>query len=316
MFNGFAFSEADPFGSGNRKNGIELVGGTGGGYKNTAALTVWANDTTGAEWWDTGIALSRVATYGIRAIKDPGGATDTGTDFATAFIYDESDSASILKIGSGTHTSVIDMTDGPTLTQFLLGDDAAATDLLFANNANYGMALTLDGGTSAGQVVQYGLSDQGTAKWYLRKEADNDFAIYNVGQAEAAITIDAADSDVHTVSSLYVGGGSNAIGMTGTMLDIRTASGNTGIQVGVGGGSQFYLLTDGSTYAQFATNGAIPLKFQINNTDKMLLDSSGILNVNTGAAATTPGNFAANNVMTQKLLDGTTVYIPYMTSAW
>lgn len=68
-----------------------------------------------------------------------------------------------------------------------------------------------------------------------------------------------------------------------------------------------------------ATGAAPSVKAEGSDTNiDILLDpkGSGRLDIGySGASASTPGNFSADNVIEVKL-DGTTVYIPYMTSAW
>ena len=48
-----------------RANGIEIVGMNGSVYQPTAALTTWANDSTGSKWWQIGAAFSRITKWGV-----------------------------------------------------------------------------------------------------------------------------------------------------------------------------------------------------------------------------------------------------------
>lgn len=171
-FNADPFSGTAPY----RKNGIEIVGHSSSLYKLTAAATVWVNDTTGTGWFDQGLVLSRVASKGIRFVRNPGGASDTGVAFATAAISDESNSNATLSV-SGTHNSIFDLSGNPTYSQFILGKGNADTTVNVKNSANYNVVLTLDSGTSAAQVSGIDLSDRASAKWRLAKNSSNDFLL-------------------------------------------------------------------------------------------------------------------------------------------
>lgn len=93
--------EADPFGQAPgavRSNGLELVGHEGSTYRNTAALTVWANDPNGWKWWETGLALSRVASTGILFERHPGGTRDAIRAFQIAALWDRSESKHVIRV--------------------------------------------------------------------------------------------------------------------------------------------------------------------------------------------------------------------------
>lgn len=171
-FNADPFSGTAPY----RKNGIEIVGHGSSTYKITAALTVWANNTTGSGWFDQGLVLSRVASKGIRFIKNPGGSSDTGTAFSVSAISDESDSNATLSV-SGTHGSIIDLSGAPSYSQFILGKPSDQTVISIANNANYDVGISLNSGSSAAQDNFIDFSDRGTVKWRLSKNDGNDFFI-------------------------------------------------------------------------------------------------------------------------------------------
>lgn len=70
----------------------------------TAGLSVWSTLANGANWWREGIALNRIANIGLHAVQTAG---DTGTQFSVAFVQDDSNSANVIQIGSGTHTTYL-----------------------------------------------------------------------------------------------------------------------------------------------------------------------------------------------------------------
>ena len=182
----------DPFvGTGNRGNGIEVVG-ISGSLKLTAGLTVWANNTTGTGWWSRGIGLSRILDVGIQFYVNPGGSLDTGTAFATAAIDDESNSATVLKVG-GTHTNIIDVS-GATLTNFVNMSTTAAQTLLIKNGANFGINIQFDSGSSATEQTALIFSDQGTNKWSLIKNIANAFAFFNNTTSVSTLFLTASDA--------------------------------------------------------------------------------------------------------------------------
>jgi hypothetical protein len=67
----------------------------------TAAYSAWSTATNGSNWWQEGFALNRIANIGIHATLTAG---DTGVGFQGALIQDDSNSSSVIKVGSGTHT--------------------------------------------------------------------------------------------------------------------------------------------------------------------------------------------------------------------
>jgi hypothetical protein len=172
IMNGFAFTESDPFGGGLRKNGVEIVGHVGSVGKITAALTTWANDTSGSKWFDQGLVLSRIASKGLRFVKNPGGATDTGTAFSVAAIIDESDSNAVLA-ASGTHASFFDLSMNPSYSQFIRGRSNAQTILNVKNYADHDVVLALDSGQTGARNSALDFTDRGSVKWRVTKNNGN-----------------------------------------------------------------------------------------------------------------------------------------------
>lgn len=210
-FNSDPFSGSAPY----RKNGIEIVGHSSSTYKITAAATVWANDTTGTGWFDQGLVISRVASKGIRFVRNPGGASDTGTAFSVSAISDESNSNATLSI-SGSHGSLIDLSGNPTYSQFILGRNNADTSLNIKNNADYGIGIALDSGTSAAQSSSVDFSDRGTVKWRIIKNNGNSFLIIS----------DPLGSPVNVAEFSPGGGGALGIGRTPSYaLDVNGSAG-------------------------------------------------------------------------------------------
>lgn len=281
----FAFTESDPWGAGNRKNGIEIVGAAATGGKYTAALTTWVNDSTGTRWFDTGIGISRVASQGILFAKNPGGTSDSGSAFTVAAIYDKSDSASVVKV-DGTHTNLIDLAGLTALTKFILGDSNAATVLPIDNDADYALTMVLDAGSSAAQQTQIRFDDRGTNKFGILKTSANVLAIYNYALSATAFAVNAS-SQVAFANDVIIGTGTpsaNAIGL-GRALTIYNPSGAGGIVFDFNGAIRGYMTGD-TGYLQLLTNGSVPLKFGVNGAVQMSIDASGNKLLGTAALAT------------------------------
>jgi len=68
----------------------------------TAAYSAWSTASNGSNWWKEGIALNRIADIGLHFVVTPG---DTGTSFGTASVQDDSNSANVIQVGSGSHTN-------------------------------------------------------------------------------------------------------------------------------------------------------------------------------------------------------------------
>ena len=239
------WSGAAPF----RANGIEVVGMDGSVYQPTAALTTWANDTTGSKWWQIGAAFSRITKWGLLFKKDPNGTVDTGNAFgggvATgASIRDESDSTSVISI-SGSHVNAIDLSGATAIGAFVRGINSGVSNIGFFNFADYNNSIVIDSGSTAAQQSQIILNDRGVAKWTISKLTDGRLNIYNNDQAISILILNPFDKSVALssgakifsntgspegsvtapIGSLYT----NTSGGTSTTLYVKTSgTGNTG----------------------------------------------------------------------------------------
>ena len=179
-----AFTGAAPY----RKNGIEIVGHNTSTARLTAAAMVWANDTTGVKWWDSGIQLSRVATTGIKAVRNPGGITDAVEPFQNAFLWDASNSLRVLRV-DGTHNSLIDASNAVDFGIFLRGLTTANTNVLMRNFADFDLQLILDSGATATKTVGLLFGDQGVGKWLIQKNNGNGLFFTNMNSGNSIIAL-------------------------------------------------------------------------------------------------------------------------------
>jgi hypothetical protein len=199
--NGYTATELNPWGGGFRKNGIEFTGRSGGAGLLTAASVVWANDSTGALWWDTGHALSRVRSQGFWCQANPNG-TSAGTgpfnvDGVNAFqvgcLYDSSNSAAVLKVGPGTHNSVLDLSTATSPGYLIKGSSSASTLLTIGNAANYNLALALDSGSSSSFGSDIYFNDRGSVKWLAGKDAAQNWRVFNPATSRVPLQISPND---------------------------------------------------------------------------------------------------------------------------
>jgi hypothetical protein len=282
-----ANSGSDPFGSSaTRKNGIEIINGTGTIGRTTAGLLTWAVETNGGGWFDTAIATSRAYNYGFRCVADPGGITDTTAAFKTACISDESDSVSVLKV-SRTHTSIINLAAGPTFGAFILGKSAADTSLLMTNLADHIMAVNIDSGSASANLSVLTLSDRQAAKWSFIKETSNDLTLTNqsLSSQAASFAIATNKATFNGVVAITNTGVSSTLGdwgvgtTAGSALGITravhvvAASGTAGVEMGVTGvnTSAFFFGTDGTQGSIATTGGAFPLFFLTNTVNRLTI---------------------------------------------
>jgi len=178
--------EADPFGgTGNRANGIEIVGISGSGYRNTAALTAWANDATGAQWWDTGIALSRVLNKGISFIRNPGAATDSTAPFQQGML------------------DVSELTADPQI--FVQGKSAGNTHLRIQSTIDAICGLDINSGNTTANVSYVRFAHNSTVYWWIGKAADNTFSLFDQVGGVTAISV-ATPGNVTIAGTLTVNG--------------------------------------------------------------------------------------------------------------
>jgi len=220
------------------KNGVEIYSSPAVGEL-TNALSVWATTTTGAGWWHTGVELSRVLDIGFRCVANPNFPTvDTGGAFGDSCIRDDSNSASFLKLGNFTHTgAMIDASSGAVFTGgFYRGSLTAATNVLFANTANFSTILTIDSGFSSLQQSLINFSDQGTVKWKSGKQNDNTYVIFNNVTGNSSMIIAANDTATFKNSITYgsaslpattISFTNNAAAATATLTNAPTAGNPT-----------------------------------------------------------------------------------------
>ena len=194
---------ADPFNSpSGRSVSLEFVARAGSTNWLTAASFTWANDKTGAGWWGTGHILSRVASVGLKFVKDPdvagGGTVDSVRAFALAAIFDASNSVNVLKI-DGSHGSIIDLSTSTAIGNFMLCPNSYNTNIVMRNAADFPVFLHLDSGNAAVQQTAIALADRGADKWWLYKHTDNSFGVFNVATGHTALTV--APNDLVTLYS-------------------------------------------------------------------------------------------------------------------
>jgi len=214
-------SNSDPW-SGSapyRANGIEIVGHSGSAYQPTAAVSTWANDTTGAKWWQIGAAFSRITKWGLLFAKNPGGSSDTGKAFGGntavgAAIRDESDSTSVLSVG-GAHVNLIDLTSNPQIGTFIRTRTDANSTLTTRNFSDFSNSVELDSGNISQQVAEYTLSDRGTRRWGMQKLEDGRFQLYSFDQAKSFLLINQYSSTIDFGSNNLRNANTISVGSTG-----------------------------------------------------------------------------------------------------
>lgn len=146
----------DPYASPNqiRSNGIEIIGHSGSTYRNAGALVVWANDATGGKWWDTGLALSRSYSYGVRFHRIAG---DSVEPFQGA---------------------LLDASELVTATQpLILARSSGDVRYDIKNDADYSVYLNIDSGDAAAAETALLFGDRGSRKWLIGKDSSNHLQI-------------------------------------------------------------------------------------------------------------------------------------------
>ena len=194
LLKGFATTETDPWGGGNRLNGRESVSHTGSVGNPTAFDTTWSPNADGAGWALNGYAFSRIKDVGILFERDPGLGTDTLAAFGVAAIHDRSQSLNVLKV-SGDHAgAVIDLSDMGTIGRLIRGDSNADTGLDVSNGSDFALTLALGAGNSAAQQVVIRLDDRGVAKWGIFKPSGNNWALFNYQNGRTALGFDTSNN--------------------------------------------------------------------------------------------------------------------------
>ncbi len=185
---GYTGTPRDPWGGGPRKDGIELTAQSGSADRLTSAVMVYANDNTGKGWWNTGFALSRVYEVGLLAKADPTDA-DRVPAFQTAVLYDQSDSRATIKVGSGRHRSVLDLSEATASAYTILGARDRDTNLVFGNAADHHLSLALDSGRGEAREANLDFTENGRLRWRTGKGADGAYRIDDVALGSAPLVI-------------------------------------------------------------------------------------------------------------------------------
>lgn len=207
---GYPNTPLDPWGGEpNRKNIIEITAQSGSAGKITSGIEMWANDSSGVGWINTGLALSRIYDVGILAKSNPTG-TSLGTSpfsadqtaaFKTAFIYDNSDSNAVLKVGPGNHNSVVDMSNSVNPGYFLRGRQDQDSNYVFGNNADFNFGMTIDAGSLQQKQGLLTFADRGVARWLTGKQADGSYIVFDTLTSTSVLSIQ-ANSNTLTVPNL------------------------------------------------------------------------------------------------------------------
>jgi hypothetical protein len=174
----------DPYASPDqiRSNGIEVIGHSGSTYRNAGALVVWANDATGGKWWDTGLALSRCYSYGVRFHRIAG---DSVEPFQSALL-DASELATAIQ-------------------PLILARSSGDVRYDIKNDADYSVYLNIDSGDAAAAETALLFSDRGSRKWLIGKDSSNHLQIgWNDG-ANAFSAISAYIDDEGTPTEVLIG---------------------------------------------------------------------------------------------------------------
>ena len=177
-----------------RANGIEIVGHSGSVYQPTAAITTWANDTTGAKWWQIGVAISRTTKWGILFKQDPAGAVDTGNFLGGnvavgACLRVEGNATNIIS-STGNHVNIIDLSANTGgIGTFVKMPTNATSTAGFRNFANFDNRIDISSGDTISQQSSLFFSHAASTKWQIGKLADDRFAVYGVTNAVTPILI-------------------------------------------------------------------------------------------------------------------------------
>ena len=170
-------AQLDPIGSYANKiraNGLEIIGHSGSTYRNAGGIAIWANDSTGVKWWDTGVAISRSYSYGVRFQKVAG---DSVEPFQTA-LFDAS------SLGTATQTLLLARSGGDVWYDI-------------KNAADYALYVNIDSGATVGEEAALLFSDQGARKWLIGKDSANKLQIgWNDGATPLSAISAYVDSEV------------------------------------------------------------------------------------------------------------------------
>lgn len=217
--------------------------GSAGPQRPQVASWVWsAADDGGSsgggvvKWWAFANACSRTF---YACVVGENIAGDAQTPFTSGLIWDKSSSQAVIK-DSGTHTSFIDLFDGPTMSYFVRGFNGSTTNLVFANSANFAYKLSCQAGGAADQECGwYFNSRTGTPLWKFVKNSSNNLDVVNIstgniiteyqnndtviiGRGGTPLTV-AAGGAVSGANTITAGTGFIATGLTFATLPATTA---------------------------------------------------------------------------------------------
>jgi hypothetical protein len=188
-------ASSNPF-FGFTSNAIEItgLGSSPTGGKQTSAIRTWVNGSTGQNWFQNGIAISRTTKWGLFFKQDPmdwipqidtgiylgwNGATNTHTANG-ACLRNEGNAHSIIS-SKGSHVNIIDVSEctvNPgTFARMPSGLNSSAS---FRNFSNFDCHLSVSSGNTTSHQAGIILSNSSTAKWKLEKLSDDRFHIYGV----------------------------------------------------------------------------------------------------------------------------------------
>lgn len=191
-------ASANPF-FGFTSNAIEItgLGSSPTGGKQTSAIRTWVNGSTGQNWFQNGIAISRTTKWGLLFKQDPMDwipEIDTGIylgwDGATsshvangACLRNEGNAFSVIS-SKGSHVNFIDLSECAVSPGAFARMPSAFSSLAsFRNFADFNCGIDISSGDTLGQQSILNFSDGGTAKWQITKLGDNRLAVYGLTNA-------------------------------------------------------------------------------------------------------------------------------------
>jgi hypothetical protein len=187
-------------------NAIEItgLGSSPTGGKQTSAIRTWVNGSTGQNWFQNGIAISRTTKWGLFFKQDPMDwipQIDTGIylgwDGATsthvangACLRNEGNAFSVIS-SKGAHVNVIDISECTVNPgTFARLPSGLASTASFRNFANHDCGIDISSGNTTTHQSILSFSDKSSTKWQLIKLSDNRFSIYGVTNTVTPLLID------------------------------------------------------------------------------------------------------------------------------
>jgi hypothetical protein len=220
-------ASSNPWGGFN-SNGIEVTGmavsPTGG--KPTCAMRTWVNGSTGQNWFQHGIAISRTTTWGILFKQNPSGGVDTGTFLGGgttvgACLRVEGNATNIIS-STGNHVNIIDLSSNTGgIGTFVRMPTNATSTASFRNFANFDSRIDISSGDTISQQSSLFFSHAGTAKWQIGKLSDNRFFIYGNTNAVTPIIInELGQIQMNNLPTSSAGLPSGSLWINGTAINI------------------------------------------------------------------------------------------------